>query len=148
MYNYLIVFFLAETVRKHPVIATLNRYCVKDYKIPETNITIEKGTPVMISVLGLHHDPQYFPEPEKFDPDRFSDKGKIPYMIGFGGGPRYCLGRRFGELQMKLAVIQIIRNYKLSVNEKTGPALKIDNVTRHVLLQFKNTIWLDFEPIN
>lgn len=119
----------------------------------------------MISALGLHHDPDYYPEPEKFDPDRFSKSGKMPYMIGFGGGPRYCLGnifqnkfdlktqclnftgRRFGELQMKLSIINIIKQFKLSVNEKTGPKLEIDNVTRHVLLQFKNTIWLNFEDI-
>lgn len=56
-------------------------------------------------------------------------------------------GRRFGELQMKLVIVQIIKNFKLTVNERTGPALEVDNVTRHVLLQHKNTIWLNFEEI-
>lgn len=84
-----------ETVRKHPVISTLNRYCVKDYRIPNTNITIDKGTPVMISALGLHHDPEFYPDPEKFNPDRFAKSEQNPYMIGFGGGPRYCLGPSF-----------------------------------------------------
>ena len=73
----------------------LNRICVKDYQIPGTDIVIEEGTPVIIPLLGLQRDPDYYPNPLKFDPERFSSDNKItPYTyLPFGGGPRNCIGK-------------------------------------------------------
>jgi cytochrome P450 family 6 len=74
----------------------LNRDCTKSYKIPGTDIILEKGLPTVISVLGLHHDPKYYPDPERFDPERFSEEEKAkrhPYVyLPFGEGPRICIG--------------------------------------------------------
>lgn len=81
----------------YPALPTLNRECTEDYNIPDTDIVIEKGTRVMISILGLHHDSEYFSDPEKFDPERFSEENKNgirPYTyLPFGDGPRNCLGK-------------------------------------------------------
>lgn len=77
--------------------AILNRDCTRDCLIEEAGVTVEKGLKVIIPVLGLHHDPDYFPDPEKFNPDRFSDenKGNIPAYsyLPFGDGPRNCIGK-------------------------------------------------------
>jgi hypothetical protein len=58
---------------------------------------MEKGTQVLVSVLGLHHDPKYFPDPERFDPERFNEeeKKKRPHFsyLPFGEGPRICIGK-------------------------------------------------------
>lgn len=74
----------------------LDRDCVKDYKIPGTEVVIEKGTHVQISAFALHRDPDNFPNPEYFDPDRFSDENKKnikPFTyLPFGEGPRICIG--------------------------------------------------------
>lgn len=89
--------YFSETLRKYPPVPTLNRECSIDYTIPDTDIVIEKGTRVLIPAYGLHHDPDYFPDPDKFDPDRFSEenKGKIPSYayLPFGDGPRNCIGK-------------------------------------------------------
>lgn len=85
-----------ETMRKYPPLPLLNRICVKDYKLPDSDLFVEKGTRLVVPVLGLHHDPDYFPEPATFNPDRFNEanKNRIPTCayIPFGEGPRICIG--------------------------------------------------------
>ena len=61
-----------ESLRKYPPGHILMRQCTKDYPVPGTNITIEKGANLMLPMSAIHNDPEYFPNPEKFDPERFS----------------------------------------------------------------------------
>jgi len=90
-----------ETLRKYPVVPILDRMCCSDYELPAATgngtITLPAGTGVYIPVLALHHDPTYFPEPETFDPDRFTEENKHSRpnytYIPFGEGPRMCLGK-------------------------------------------------------
>lgn len=73
----------------------MDRKCIADYKIPQTDITIEKDTAVYIPVLGLHNDAKYFPQPEKFMPERFQEttfKNQFVFLP-FGQGPRRCIGK-------------------------------------------------------
>jgi hypothetical protein len=91
------IFGFSESLRKHPPVARTDRICTQQYTIPGTNINLEKGCVVAISVMGLHHDPQYFPQPEVFDPDRFLPEQTLtrsPYVfLPFGAGPRNCIGK-------------------------------------------------------
>lgn len=72
-----------------------------DYKLPTTDLTIPAGTCIYISLDGLHKDPKYFPDPDNFDPYRFSDERKqdiVPYTyMPFGEGPRNCIGKYFHD---------------------------------------------------
>ena len=84
----------------HPVVPFMNRLCTKPFQLPLPDgktYTVEVGTPVVTPVLGIHNDPEYFPDPEKFDPERFSEenKEKRPKYthFPFGEGPRTCLGK-------------------------------------------------------
>lgn len=85
--------YFIETMRKYPPLTALTRVCVKDYKFPDSEIFIEKGTTAILPVLGYHYDPEVFPDPEKFNPDRFEDKNvKYDGYLPFGYGPRNCIG--------------------------------------------------------
>ncbi|KYM85663.1 putative cytochrome P450 6a20 [Atta colombica] len=85
-----------ETMRKYPPIPILNRICTKEITLPTTNIHVPEGTLITIPVLGLHRDPSLFPNPDKFDPERFNaDKIEERHAytyLPFGEGPRNCIG--------------------------------------------------------
>lgn len=71
-----------ETVRKYPIVDRHVRKCTKDFKIPNTELVIPAGILVFIPVICLHLNEEYFEDPERFDPERFSDeniKKIIPY---------------------------------------------------------------------
>ncbi|XP_023164604.2 probable cytochrome P450 6d4 [Drosophila hydei] len=107
-----------ETMRKYPGLPMLNRECTQDYKVPDTDHVIKKGTPVVISLHGIHHDAEYFPDPEKYDPNRFADDSKnynpIAYMP-FGEGPRICIAQRMGRVNVKLAIVKILQHFNIEV---------------------------------
>ncbi|CAG9858348.1 unnamed protein product [Phyllotreta striolata] len=104
-----------ETMRKYPVLATVNRVCVKDYEF--NGLKIEKGTGILLPQLGFLSDPDLYPDPEIFDPERFAEKDtKHPGYMAFGDGPRNCMGSRFAMLQVKLGVAEVIRNYEVSIS--------------------------------
>lgn len=81
-----------ETLRKYPPIPSHARKTTKEYKIPGTELILEKGVTVSIPAYSFHHDPEHFPEPETFDPERFlpeNVKNRHPFaFIPFGEGPR------------------------------------------------------------
>ncbi|GJQ64933.1 putative heme binding protein [Trypoxylus dichotomus] len=126
---------ISEVLRKYPSVPILNRTSVTDATLPNTDLVIEKGTKIIIPVMGFHYDPEYFPNPDKFDPDRFSieNKPKIkPYTyIPFGEGPRGCLGERFAKQTLKVGLLAVIRRYRLKLN----PRVKLP-------LEYRSTIAL------
>jgi len=87
---------LSEVLRLYPSLAFLDRQTIEDYKISDTDIVIEKDTPIYVSMFGFHYDPKYFPEPDRFNPERFSEENKrnIPLYtyFPFGDGPHMCIG--------------------------------------------------------
>ncbi|XP_066901397.1 cytochrome P450 6k1 [Halyomorpha halys] len=119
---------VSEGMRKYPTLPQLVRTCVEPLSMPDGG-RIEKGDQIVIPVWSLHHDPQYFPNPENFDPERFSpdNEGNIkPYTyLPFGEGPRMCIGNRFGLLQTKVGLITVIRNFQVIPSEKTSIPLKL-----------------------
>lgn len=95
---------IVETLRKWPPAFQTDRMCVKKYVIPpsekeEEFVVLEKGSSIVIPIVAIHYDPKYFPEPEKFDPERFSEENKGLLVSGsympFGVGPRNCIGKIF-----------------------------------------------------
>lgn len=107
----------------------MNRECTKEYQIPGTNTIIEKGTGVIIPVLGLQRDPKYYPEPLAFQPERFFKENsktfaEQPYMP-FGEGPRNCIGLRLGKLQVKVGLMLMLQKSNFALQSDSKSELEI-----------------------
>lgn len=91
--------FFAESLRKYPPVPIITRKCTRDYNVVDSDIAIKKGLMILIPVIGIHYDPDYYPDPEKFDPERFSVENKQSRhqysFLPFGGGPRICFGKTY-----------------------------------------------------
>uniref|UniRef100_A0AAT9UTL3 Cytochrome P450 3635A3 short isoform n=1 Tax=Maconellicoccus hirsutus TaxID=177089 RepID=A0AAT9UTL3_MACHI len=109
---------ISETMRKYCIIGSFSRRCTTTCALPD-GFVIEKGTAVVVSTSGLHHDPQYYPNPLKFDPERFNEENKNarhPYVyMPFGAGPRYCIGERFSILMIKAATMTVLKKFSVSI---------------------------------
>ncbi|XP_044743209.1 probable cytochrome P450 6a13 [Chrysoperla carnea] len=118
---------LLETIRKHPTFPRFDRCCIKDYKVRGIDLVIEKGTMLTFPVIGFHHDPRYFPNPEKFDPLRFQENRNPHGFIGFGSGPRNCIGQRFALIVAKYAMVHILKDFEfISTNKTQVPVIGED----------------------
>ncbi|XP_053598699.1 cytochrome P450 6k1-like [Microplitis demolitor] len=120
---------ISETLRKYPTLPVLDRVANDNYKIPDSNLVIEKGTPIMIPVSALQYDPEYFPNPEKYDPERFSETNKKTIKpstyLPFGEGPHNCIGMRIGLLQVKVGLLKLLPKYEFTPCEKTLIPLRL-----------------------
>ncbi|CAH1965690.1 unnamed protein product [Acanthoscelides obtectus] len=138
-----------ETLRKYPALQFLFRTCNKTYNIPDTDVTIDEGTKVIIPVLGIHYDPELYPDPDKFDPERFSEENKATRpsftWLPFGDGPRICIGSRFGLLQTKLGLCTLLRRFRFTLNKKTKTPLVFSKAG--ILTSTEGNIWVDLEKI-
>ncbi|XP_067317878.1 cytochrome P450 3A9-like [Anolis sagrei] len=116
-----------ETQRLYPLGGRIERVCKKDVEI--NGVTIPKGVVVMIPPYNLHRDPEYWPEPEEFRPERFSKENKEsvdPYTyLPFGAGPRNCIGMRFALVTMKVAITILLQHFSFRVCKETPIPLKL-----------------------
>jgi cytochrome P450 len=94
---------------------------------PFSDFKIPYGMPVLIPIYPLGYDEKYFTEPWKFNPDRFEDTSSIPSCahIPFGTGPRSCIGERLGLIEVKMAIVKILREFRVEMNEKTPREVKL-----------------------
>ncbi|XP_074040341.1 cytochrome P450 9e2-like isoform X2 [Leptinotarsa decemlineata] len=135
---------VSETLRKWPSALVTDRICTKPYTIvpvtaDENPVHIEKKTLIMIPIFGIHRDPKYYPDPLRFDPERFSDENKgnintFAYMP-FGLGPRNCIGSRFGLLETKLIFFHLLFHFELVPVKKTSIPMKLAKGTFNLMAE-------------
>ncbi|KAM4631555.1 cytochrome P450 3A24-like [Discoglossus pictus] len=134
-----------ENFRLYPGGGRIERLCKKTTDI--NGVTIPEGVVVVIPVFVLHRNPEIWPEPEEFRPERFSQENRgsqDPYtFLPFGAGPRNCIGMRFALLNMKLALTVLLQNFTFKTCKETPIPLELD--TRRSL-QTKTPIILDLVP--
>ncbi|KAJ8728420.1 hypothetical protein PYW08_016805 [Mythimna loreyi] len=123
-----------ETLRKWTPAIFMDRTCVKTYELPPPReggkpYILKPGDVIYNMVNCLHMDPNYYPDPHKFDPERFSEENKhkiIPYTFSpFGGGPRICIGMRFAMMELKVLISEILLNFMIVKTEKTMDPIKL-----------------------
>ncbi|KAF8781363.1 Cytochrome P450 3A24 like protein [Argiope bruennichi] len=137
----------SESLRIYPPVTLfISRFCNQDHKVG--SIIIPEGTTVMVPVWDIHHDPELWPEPWKFDPDRFSLENRtslnsMAYMP-FGAGRRNCIGARFALLEAKLAVFRLLKQFKFEACEKTEDPLTL--VCPTVVINPANGVYLKATP--
>ena len=136
-----------ETLRKHPVVATIERVCSKEYKLPNSNLILKKGDIVRVNNIGISMDADVFPNPEQWNPDNFSKENRAkrsPYsFMGFSLGPRNCLAMRFAMFEMKVAVSHIVSKFKILPCDRTSKNIKVD--PNSVLGSAKGGLWVTLE---
>lgn len=142
-----------ESLRKWPPALATDRVCIKRYETTDThgrNVVINKGDGIWIPIYGIHRDSDHYPNPEKFDPDRFSDENKNsinPFTyLPFGSGPRNCIGKinatwlgsilillifnffigsRFALMESKALIFYLLTSFTFEVAETTQIPLKL-----------------------
>ncbi|XP_050454367.1 probable cytochrome P450 6a13 [Cataglyphis hispanica] len=132
-----------ETLRKYPPVGATQRICAESYKIPDSDVILEKGTKVLVPIYAIHHDPLYYKNPNAFDPNRFIDENKKhdnDTYLPFGKGPRICIGMKFAYIQTKIGIVTFVANYKVELSEKTTIPLEFEPTT--FTLTSKSGIWL------
>ena len=120
---------IMEAQRLYPATVQVNRECREDYDL--NGIHIPAGTEIVIPLYALHHDPDAWQDPEKFDPERFRGPAKDTrhafQFLPFGAGPRNCIGMRFALLEIKIALIRILTEYKFVQSPETQVPLIIQS---------------------
>ena len=136
---------LSEVLRLYTPGFLVHRRCNEACTI--NGITIPSGVDVFMPPYVLHRDPALWPDPETFDPDRFSPENReaqesYSYMP-FGIGPRQCIGYRFALLEMKTAMLKILSKVKFQRAASTASQLKFRSV---LVMQPRDPIFLETVP--
>ncbi|CAN7942101.1 unnamed protein product, partial [Ixodes hexagonus] len=124
---------IKEAQRLFPSVPLIARLLQQDWKYD--GYIVPKGTVCLVAIYVLHRDPDAFPNPEEFIPERFlpeNGAGRHPFAyVPFSAGPRNCIGQRFAMMEMKTLVSRVLRNYTLhSMDQRDKIQLAAELVLR------------------
>jgi cytochrome P450 len=105
----------AEAIRLYPPAWILGRRALEDYEVG--GYLVPKNSLVILSPYVMHRDPRYWPESDRFDPERFTPEAKAARpqfsYFPFGGGPRRCIGEGFAWMEGVLVVSTLAQRWRL-----------------------------------
>ncbi|XP_074596421.1 cytochrome P450 4c21-like [Brevipalpus obovatus] len=110
---------IKETMRIYPPVAMMSRRASNDVKLG--NYIVPKDSEILTSIYAIHRDPNVWEDPLEFKPSRFEpdNLANIPNgaYIPFGDGPRRCIGERLAMFELKLILINIVKNFKIASDD-------------------------------
>lgn len=113
--------FTNETLRMYPPVLRFDRESSAEFHLG--GYDIPRGVAVCVPVYALHHDKEFWNNPEEFDPERWSPERKssiIPYTFApFGIGPRNCIGFRFAEYEAKICMVNLLKEFSFITCDET-----------------------------
>lgn len=116
---------IKETLRLYPSVPAVMRCLTEDVEIG--GYTLPAGVSVALMIYGMHHNPSVYPDPEEFKPERFlpeNSVGRHPFsFIPFSAGPRNCIGQKYGLLEIKVVLVNLLRRFRFSVKDASTPML-------------------------
>lgn len=122
---------LSESMRIYPPTWRLVRRAIRDF--PVGDHVIPAGALVVVCQYAMHRHPRYFPDPERFDPKRFTSAAKASRprfsYFPFGGGPRRCMGEPFAMLEGVILLASIARRWRL----RLAPGHNVEVRAEHLL---------------
>lgn len=101
---------------------------------------VKKGDELAYSAYIIHRLPEYWPDPERFDPDRFLEQPKPFTFLTFHAGPRMCLGMDMTYVQVKVALFTLLRRFRF----KLHPGHVVTTVVK-ILISSKDGMVMDYE---
>ena len=115
---------ISESLRYFSPAPYTDRVASRDYLIEKYDILVQEGSQILFSLQSVQRDPDYWEEPDKFNPDRFMPGQRERIVPGsyvpFSIGPRHCLGMRFSLTETKLGLAKTLMNYKFKPAPKTA----------------------------
>ncbi|XP_014272612.1 probable cytochrome P450 6a14 [Halyomorpha halys] len=136
---------IAETLRMYPPVAMLNRECTKDFTFPD-GTSIKKGEQIMIPIYSIHRDPKYFPDPLKYNPDRFEEDPQRGTYLPFGDGPRICIGKRFALVEIKIVMARLLERYRFELSSLNAEKVEIDPWS--IIVSSKSGLWVKIHKLD
>ncbi|XP_008214191.1 probable cytochrome P450 6d5 [Nasonia vitripennis] len=121
-----------ETIRLYPIIGAAYKVCTRKITLEGSDgqsCCLEPGNIVVVPILGLHTDDEYWENPHSFDPDRFNEEKKNVTkfsFLPFSEGPRMCAGMRYGIMTVKTILATIIKSYTIETSQKTSRPPKLE----------------------
>ncbi|XP_017124755.1 cytochrome P450 9c1 [Drosophila elegans] len=142
---------VSESLRKWPPAFILDRMCGADFQLKdeqgEVLLNVSKDELVHIPIMAIHHDPENFPDPLAFRPERFDDEHKHEIRqftyLPFGVGQRSCIGNRLALMEVKSLIFQLVLHYRLKPTERT-PRDMMANISGFRLLP-RDLFWCKLE---
>ncbi|ODM91286.1 Cytochrome P450 4c3 [Orchesella cincta] len=112
---------IKESLRLFPSAPFVGRKLNMELKLDD-GVVLPPGITVWVYIFFLHRDPKVFPDPEKFDPNRFSQEdaeGRNPFSyVPFSAGPRNCIGQKFAMMEEKVLLSSIFRRFRVKAAER------------------------------
>lgn len=123
---------IKESLRLYPSVPFFGRILKEDYKLRD--LIVPKGTGLAIISFMVHRDEKYYPDPEKFNPERFltndGDEMHPFQFVAFSAGIRNCIGQKFAMLELKCTLSKILRRFEILPVEGFKPLPLAELVTK------------------